>query len=151
MKQRIYLKSYVQPSEFLQFDLSTHRFNLVGGLPANVTPDFGAFVATEGQVFGLFRSANGPVLFWNDGHLVAAHKTTYATISSNQDGTRLFTLFDYGRALFTALSGQPVLFTNPYDAEPEDVDLFDLVVQGLAREQFFINYTDKTQQSPCNC
>jgi hypothetical protein len=150
MARTLYLKSYDRFDEVLGYALPEGEFAIIprSGLPAGVTDlTFGAFTREGERVAGIFASPEGPVFFLDTRRVVCRFSQTSATTAAASDGSmRRFTLIqeDAGseRVEFSLLYEERAgIGANPYDTEPEDIDLFAMIAAGLRREQFFRNYT----------
>jgi hypothetical protein len=144
MDNVIYLQSYLVATQVLEYSPKTRSYRLLtsGELPDGVALEMGKFIELKGQVFGLYRSSMGPVLFWNDSQVVAQKNATHATLSADAPTQNRFALSHHGQIVLTVEYLPPHgQFTNPYDTEPEDVDFFALITTALVRDQFFIHYT----------
>lgn len=146
LPRTLYLESYDRFDEILEYQLPEGNFAVA--LPMLRTHTFGAFTREGEHVSGVFASPSGPVFFLDARHAVLQFGCSSATIEADRDGSmRQFTLRHdegarKGKIEFSLRYRERVgIGTNPYDTEPEDVDLFAMLATGLRSEQFFKNYT----------
>ncbi len=145
----IYLRSYDIYNEFLEYNLPDGRFAVItrSHFETLAAPRaFGAFTREGSRVAGVFASPAGPVVFLDSQQITARFGCTTATIDpAVGDATQQFTLTHDGPEgrinLTLSYRERPGLGANPYDTEPEDVDLLAMIASGLRREQFFRAYT----------
>jgi hypothetical protein len=150
LTRTLYLKSFDRFNEILEYKLPKaefavvpqHDFTVLG-----VAPTFGTFTREGDHVAGVFASPKGPVFFLDKERVVCRFGCTSATVGMAPSGSMLqFTLTHAEPAQekkeFTLRYQERMgIGTNPYDNEPEDIDLFAMLAAGLRKEQFFRNYT----------
>jgi hypothetical protein len=146
----IYLKSYDRFDEFLRYELPQGRLAIIGKdeiVATGATPALGAFTRAGNSVAGVFASPEGPIVFLDSLHIVARFGRTSAQIERmGSSATLRFTLVhpqpgEAPERVTVLYAERPGLYTNPYDTEAEDVDLFALIASGLRAEKFFHAYT----------
>ena len=145
MKTIFLLESYDKYESMLRYDASSGDHQLLtrkeaatSGLQENV----GAFVEEEGHVFGIYASPQGPVLF-HDSDRVAFNPNTMQVKVDIDTSTNIhrYSVIENGNFLFgTHYKDRPGIGVNPYDQEPEDVDLFQMIA-ALLRRPSYKNYT----------
>jgi hypothetical protein len=107
----------------------------------------GAFMREGGQFAGIFASPDGPVFFMNEERLPLRYGCSSARIVTQPDTPMMhFTLTatdEYGHAYTFSMHYRERygIGTNPYDNDPEDIDLLALIAKNLSRETFFTRYT----------
>lgn len=141
----IYLRSYDYYNEILRYDppTGTHAIITRADFEAlGVKPHFGWFVREEAVVVGIYGSPEGPVFFFNSRRIPARLGRTTAQVEEVGPSRLRFTLFNDGAALEDsriAIEYQERLGlgANPYDNEPEDIDLFAWIARGLSSSAFY--------------
>jgi len=141
----IYLRSYDLFNEILEYRLPDGEFAILNRrdfTAPGAALTIGAFTREGQHVAGVFASPAGPVLFLNSRHLVGRLGATSATVEPTPERLILqFTLTHEERIEFMIRYTERFgIGTNPYDNEPEDVDLFSMIAAGLRKEQFFRYY-----------
>ena len=156
MTRTLYLRSYDRFDEVLRYALPEGEFAIIprSGLTAGVTDlTVGVFTREGERVAGIFASPEGPVFFLDTRRVVCRFSQTSAITAATSDGSmRRFTLIQEDaaseRVEFSLLyEEREGIGTNPYDTEPEDIDLFAMIATGLRREQFFLHFTRDWPQS----
>jgi hypothetical protein len=140
-----FLRNYDLYEPVLRYDandgthqLLTREAVVASGLKKNR----GAFVEEAGQVFGIYASPQGPVLF-HDSDRVLFNATTMQVKVDLDSSTNIhrYSVTENGNFLFgTHYKDRPGIGVNPYDQEPEDVDLFQMIAALLHRPPY-TNYT----------
>lgn len=142
----LYLRSFDRHAEMLAYDVDRRLFRVIErkdferlGVPRT----FGAFTREGDDVYGVFASPDGPVLFKNDVSRLGQFGRIEAEVRFGEDkSTHQFELRDDGAELFSAIYRErDGVGTNPYDTSREDVDLFAMLASALKKPQFFENYT----------
>jgi hypothetical protein len=142
--RKVYLTSYDRYDEVLEYDTETGASKLMrrsGFERLRLERTFGTFTREDERVLGVFASPQGPVLFLDGQRVLARFGEVSASVAA--DGSqRSFTLSARGkRKLRFDYQERHGAGTNPYDNEPEDVDLGSMIAAGIRKEQFFKNYT----------
>ncbi|MCM5682753.1 hypothetical protein M8A51_24745 [Schlegelella sp. S2-27] len=141
----IYLRSYDTYKETLEYDVDTGASRLVSREEverAGVQRTFGMFTRVGDRFFGVYATPEGPVFFGDDIRVLGRFGVTRGHVELDK-ATRIhrFALFDDSRlVLSTHYPEREGLGTNPYDTEPEDVDMFAAIAKGTESRQFFENY-----------
>jgi hypothetical protein len=119
-----------------------HDFMVLG-----MAATFGTFTREGDRVAGVFASPDGPVFFLDTQRVLLHFGYASAKVEVAPPGSMLqFTLTQEGAAegqiQFALRYNERVgIGANPYDTEPEDIDLFAMLAAGLRKQQFFRNYT----------
>lgn len=141
----IYLRSYDTYNEMLEYDVDTGIPRLVSREEverAGLQRTFGMFTRVGDRFFGVYATPEGPVFFGDDIRVLGRFGVTRGHIELDKaTGIHRFALFDDSRlVLSTHYPEREGLGTNPYDTEPEDVDMFAAIAKGTESRQFFDNY-----------
>ena len=146
----LYLRSYDLYKEFLEYQVPDGCFAVITRSyfeSLGASRAFGAFAREDSRVAGIFASPGGPVFFLDARQIPARYGYTSAAIHPTLvPSMQQFTLtHEYpGEAQITLTlpyRERLGLGANPYDTEPEDIDLFAMIASGLRREHFFRAYT----------
>ncbi len=142
----IYLRSFDRYADILRYEPATGSFQKLTrsawealGVPLGC----GAFISDGERVAGVYGSSEGPVIFVN-GHRVTARFGTHAARLDAVDGLKLwwFVLLENGEPVLRFEYEERFgLGVNPYDNEPEDIDLMAMIAAGLRSPQFYRTYT----------
>jgi hypothetical protein len=135
----VYLKSFDVYNEFLRYEWPRGDFAVQSRADfeqLNIPADFGAFTREGQRIAGLFATEEGPVILVDSQHVTARFGHTKAVIEQGE-----FRLTHNGVTLSLRYQLRMGLGANPYDMEPEDIDLFALIIASLSGEQFFRAYT----------
>jgi hypothetical protein len=140
----IYLTSYDLYVEVLAYRLPEGTFTILTRddfIRLGIQRSFGTFSREGEHVAGVFASPTGPVLFLDSRHLVGRLGCTHAKVEPAAGSMLQFTLTHEEKIEFSLVyRDRPGIGVNPYDTEPEDVDMFAMLASGLRKEQFFRNY-----------
>jgi hypothetical protein len=142
----VYLGSYDLYVEILEYRLPEGKYTVISRdafVLLGVPLAFGWFAREDQHVAGVFASPDGPVFFMDDRYLVGRYGGTSAAVETAAGRSRMrFTLHHEGRLEFVVDYQERLgIGANPYDNEPEDVDLFALMATGTKNERFFRAYT----------
>ena len=144
----IYLPSYDRHAEFLGYNVGNGSARIVSRQSfqqLGVAQAFGWFMRENASVAGIFASPEGPTLFLDARRLVARFGDTEAMVHDVGRNQKLFVVTHKGASVFELTYAQRHgIGTNPYDRDPEDVDLCALIAKGLANEAYVRNYTRPT-------
>ena len=144
MNQKFCIDSYDRYNLVLQYNdadgshqIITRKDSEILGLKENI----GAFTQESGHVFGIYASPKGPVLFCDSDRVVFNPKEMKASVDLDPN-TKIhrYSLTKTGKLLFgTVYKERHGIGANPYDQEPEDVDLFQMIASILLRPPY-LNY-----------
>ena len=139
----IYLNSYDLYREILEYDTETGKSRIIDRESCEVPLMQGTFTRQEAEVMGLFASPEGPVFILGKRRILGRFGEIQAfVVPAGDRGWLRFVLqsndsiefvFDYTERLGIG--------TNPYDNEPEDVDLAAWIAAQVRREAFFKLFT----------
>jgi hypothetical protein len=150
VSRTVYLENYDRFGEFVAYHLPEGTFDVITREDSprlSLKKTFG-WCAREGEhVAGVFATPDGPVIFLDGQHLVGRYGATSAKVEPTADHRILeYTLTHEGSVRFSLRYKERFgIGTNPYDNEPEDIDLFALIAAGLRNEAFFRGYTKAWQ------
>lgn len=140
----MYLRSYDTFKETLEYDVDTGASRLVSREAverAGLQRTFGMFTRVGDRFFGVYATPEGPVFFGDDVRVLGRFGMTRGYIELDKASEiHCFALFDSRLVLSTHYPERDELGTNPYDTEPEDVDMFAAIARGTESRQFFENY-----------
>jgi hypothetical protein len=142
----MYLRNYTNVEFVLAYDIEdgSHRIMPVAdALELKIAKGQGAFVSVNSDVYGICSSATGPIIFCNGIRINAIRGSTTARVTRSVGPKRhhFELIHDHVVTFAVDYDDQGDLYTNPYDTELEDVDLFVLLENYLDDADFFDNYT----------
>jgi len=131
----IFLQSYDRVDQHLQLWTKHSNYKLLPADPAHPIT-LGAFVFEYKRHLGVYASPTGPVFFMDSTKIDGAFGEV--TVTAQNKRFRVAK----GRLEFEIpYEPRTGLFTNPYDNEQADIDLFALMERGATREEWWKAYT----------
>lgn len=143
---KVFLVSYDDTGEVLEYQPDTGAFAILSrrelerrGLRAT----FGGYMREGKHVLGIFASPGGPVLFHDDARVLGRHGQVTATLPAHEPGhNRVFTLFEHDAPVFAfEYENRLGVGANPYDNDPEDIDVAASIATNIPHKAFFKLYT----------
>lgn len=144
MKTIFLLESYDKYESILRYDASSGEHQLITRKEAAASAlqeNVGAFVEEAGHVLGIYASPQGPVLFHDSDRVLFNASTIQVKVDLDAStNINRYSVTENGKFIFgTYYKDRSGIGVNPYDQEPEDVDLFQMITT-LLRKPPYSNY-----------
>jgi len=131
----IFLQSYDRVDQYLQLWTNHSSYKLLPADPARPIT-LGAFVLEDKRYVGVYASPTGPVFFMDSQKIDGAFGEITVTAQDKR-----FRVANGDLAFEIPYEPRTGLFTNPYDLEQADIDLFALMELGAKSEKWWAAYT----------